>query len=262
MIEAPGYMPVLSEAFTKPGWYTNDFALKKGKGIGGTIVLANGEPVPNCGVVLVDPGNSASLDPNSEFRANYGNGDFVRTDAQGHFEFPPKAELQTLMAAHDKGFVQVQTDKLPADGKIALRPWGYITGVVKVGPKAEGQLVILQSLYRRYGEEGRQGPALSLYQRGTTDAQGHFSFNKVPPGDRTVGLYYELRRTTANSSYTTSSSSHAVPIAVKAGERKFGFGIMIVTGKLGQQTVPGLGSTAGLCSASARLTRAAESVGG
>lgn len=219
MIEAPGYMPVLSAAFTKPGWYTNDFALEKGKGIAGTIMLTNGEPVANCGVVLVDPGNSASLDPNSEFRANYGNADFVRTDAQGHFEFPPKAEVQTLMAAHDKGFVQIQTDKLPADGKIALQQWGHIKGVVKVGPKMEpGQLVVLQSLYRRYGEEGRQGPALSLYLRGTTDAQGHFTFNKVPPGDRTVGLYYELRRMSGSSSYTTSSSGHAVPITVKAGE--------------------------------------------
>jgi len=44
MIEAPGYMPVISAAFTKPGWYTNDFALKKGQGIVGTIVSTNGEP--------------------------------------------------------------------------------------------------------------------------------------------------------------------------------------------------------------------------
>jgi len=33
-----------------------------------------------------------------------------------------------------------------------------------------------------------------------------------------VGLYYELRRTSGNGSYTTSSSGHAVPTFVKAGE--------------------------------------------
>jgi len=71
------------------------------------------------------------------------------------FEFPPKAEVQTLIATHDKGFAQIQTDKLPADGKIALQPWGHITGVVKVGPKVDpGQIVVLQSFYHRYGEEG------------------------------------------------------------------------------------------------------------
>ncbi len=219
MIEALGYMPVVSAAFTKPGWYTNDFELKKGRGISGTIVLASGEPVPSCGVVLVDPGNSGYLDQTGEFRANYGSSDFVRTDFQGHFEFPPKAEVQTLMAAHDKGFVQVRSDQLPADGRIALAPWGHIKGIVKMGSKLDpGQQIVLQSLYRRFGEEGRQNPALSLYIRGTPDAQGSFAFNRVPPGDRTVGLIYETRRTSGSSSYTTSSSSHAVPVIVKVGE--------------------------------------------
>src|SRR5678815_2652699 len=39
MIEAPGYIPVMTPSFSKPGWYTNDFAMKKGTGFDGTICL-------------------------------------------------------------------------------------------------------------------------------------------------------------------------------------------------------------------------------
>jgi len=216
MIEAPGYMPALSEIFTKPGWYTNDFELKKGHGINGIVVLASGEPVPNCSVVIVDPGTSAYLDQTGEFRQSSGNGDYTRTDARGHFEFPPKAESQTLMAACDKGFVQVPGDKLPEDGKVVLQPWGHIKGVVKVGPPGDSpKSVVAESKYGRYGAEaGRDYPALSLQLRATPDAAGNFVFPKVPPGLRTVGIYHEIR-----SSYrSTSSTSHAVPTMVKPGE--------------------------------------------
>jgi len=213
MIEAPGYLPVISPAFTNAGWYINNFELKKGRGITGTIVLASGEPVVNCPVALVDAGNSASIDQTGEFRSNSGNGDFARTDAQGKFQFPPKAEVQTLMAGHEKGFVQIPSDQLPADGKIALRPWGHIKGVLKVGPKPEpGQMAILHSMYRRYSNDGRN--ALSLYLRAPVDAQGNFEFSKVPPGDRMVGVLHEIR----TSNRSSSSTSHSVPLAVKESE--------------------------------------------
>jgi len=41
-------------------------------------------------VVIVDAGASAYLDQTGEFRQSSGSGDFARTDARGHFEFPPK----------------------------------------------------------------------------------------------------------------------------------------------------------------------------
>jgi len=214
MIEAPGYMPVVSEAFTKPGWYSNHFELKKGRGFSGTIVFANGEPAANCSVVIVDPGDSASINQIGELRANSSNRDFARTDLQGKFEFPPKAEVQTILAAHDKGFAQVQTDQLPADGKIVLQPWGQIKGTVKVGTKPEpGRKVVLQSRYPRYSDGGRQQP-LSLYVQVPVDAQGNFSFNKVPAGDRMVGILYEA----GTRNYSRTAVSHGVPVGVKSGE--------------------------------------------
>src|SRR5205814_9228853 len=49
------------------GWFTNNFELKKGAGIAGTILLPSGEPAVNCSVIIVDPGNSGYMDqPRSE----------------------------------------------------------------------------------------------------------------------------------------------------------------------------------------------------
>src|SRR6185503_16101278 len=112
-------------------------------------------------------------------------------DLQGRFKFPPKVEVQTIMAAHEKGFAQLQSDQWPADGKITLQPWGRVKGVLKVGKKVEsGQMISMQTMYHRY-DNGRT--RLSLYLKAAPDAQGNFQFDKVPPGDRMAYLQYEFR---------------------------------------------------------------------
>src|SRR5204863_6037656 len=129
MIEAPDYIPIVTPAFMKAGRYTNNFELKKGAGIAGTILLPTGELAANCSVVLVDPGTSGYMDQPGDFRMNMSGYEHVRTDPQGKFKFPPKAEVQTLMAAYEKGFVEIRSDQLPADAKITLQPWGHLKGV-------------------------------------------------------------------------------------------------------------------------------------
>src|SRR5215813_6291567 len=42
MVEAPGYIPQISRGFRNPESYTNDFALKKGKGLSGVVQKADG----------------------------------------------------------------------------------------------------------------------------------------------------------------------------------------------------------------------------
>src|SRR5712692_5062919 len=68
LIEAQGYVPVASPIYKKPGWYTNDVALKRGKGIAGVVELPGGEPVAGAMVILVDISDAAYMDLPGQFR--------------------------------------------------------------------------------------------------------------------------------------------------------------------------------------------------
>src|SRR5262249_36250843 len=164
------YLPAVSPTFSTAGIFTNDFELKKGKGISGTVQLPDGTPVPNATIALVDASDSAYMDRPGELRRTSSSGDFQRSDLRGHFEFAPKFEAHTLIAAHDKGYAEVRASNVLANGIVVLQPWARVTGVVRVGPKLQpGRSVALQSFYYSYGQAGRQSPALSLYLKAEPD---------------------------------------------------------------------------------------------
>src|SRR6185503_755961 len=58
LVEAPGYVPQASPVYRKPGVYTNDFQLTKGRGIGGVVLLPDGTPAAGVTVALVDSGET------------------------------------------------------------------------------------------------------------------------------------------------------------------------------------------------------------
>jgi peroxiredoxin len=215
MVEAPGYLPAASPIFAKAGLYTNDFALKKGRGIAGIVQLADGTAVSNATVVLVDRSDNASMDRPPELRRNSG-GEFQRSNARGHFEFAPKLEPHTIVAAHALGFAEVRASNVLATGKVVLQPWGKLKGVVRVGKGVEpGQSVGLQSGNWRYGEEGRFSPPLYLSLKADLSADGSFVFDQVPPGERRASLQIKLND---RDSSRSTASSHGTPILIKPGE--------------------------------------------
>ena len=212
LVEAPGYLPAASPVFHKAGFYTNDFALKKGRGISGVVQLADGTPVANATVTLVERSDSAYMERPGELRRSGSGGDYQRSNASGRFEFAPKLEAHTIVAAHERGFAEVRASNVIATGKVILQPWGRVRGVMRVGRKVEpGQAITLQNAYSRDDNEGRLYPALSLYLKVDPDENGHFLFEKVPPGDRKVYLQYKLNE---RESGRTTASSHGVPVTV------------------------------------------------
>jgi peroxiredoxin len=215
LIEAPGYLPAASKPFSKPGWYTNDFGLRRGKGISGIVQLANGQPAVNCSVVLAEKGESAYMDRDGEFRPTSSGGEVTRTDPQGRFEFSPKLEADTIFAAHESGFAEIDADKIMATRKVTLKPWGHVKGVFRVGSKLEpNQSIVLQTFYSRYGTSGGRARPLSLYLRADPDPSGHFAFDRVPPGDRLVAMQCRF----GDERRSMTVTSHGVPVWVKPGE--------------------------------------------
>jgi hypothetical protein len=215
MVEAPGYLPAASSVFVKAGHYTNDFALKKGRGLSGMVVLPDGAAVSNATVVLVERSDSASMDRPPELRRNSG-GEFQRSNARGHFEFPPKLEPHTIVAAHPLGFAEVRASNVVASGKIVLQPWGRLKGVARVGGGIEpGWAVVLQSDDWRYGEEGRFSAPLYLSIKSELSPDGTFVFDRVPPGERKA--YLQIKLNDRDSSRSTATT-HGTPVEIQPGQ--------------------------------------------
>jgi hypothetical protein len=215
MVEAPGYIPQISAAFRSSDSYTNDFALKRGKGISGVLRAPDGAPAANATVVLVDRNESGYMDMPGQFRNTSSGGDFVRSDAKGRFEFSPKLEADWILVCHDLGFAEVKADTLDAEGRIVIQPWGRVKGLMRVGDKPEpDQTVRLQNRYDRYYEPGARSSALSLYLKAEPDETGSFVFEKVPPGERRIYVEYRFKERQQGE----TPLSHGMPVLIKSGE--------------------------------------------
>ena len=212
LVEAPGYQPQISPPFTGPDSYTNDFALQKGKGISGVVLLPDGSPAANATLVLAERGESSSLDQNGQLRGS-GSGDMTRSDAEGRFTFVPKLDPAKIFASHEHGFGEVS---VAASNRIVLQKWGRVKGVLRVGDKLDPeQTVRLQNRWERYSDGNNRPTTLSFYLKADADADGNFVFEKVPPGEHRLSLEYRFRE---NRNGGETPLSHGFLVTVKPGE--------------------------------------------
>jgi len=206
-VEAEGYVPEASRAFTDDeGEVTFDVALKKGVGLGGTVCLADGTPVPGAEVILCTGSQGAYI----ENGRNQGKRDSVavETGPEGRFRFPPQTDAYVLVVLHDKGYAQVTDDELTASPKVTLRPWGRVEGHVLLGSKPG----VNQEVQVLFGRPPAPGAArLNHTCRAVTDKDGRFVLDRVPPGP--AKICREIRITERSGRFTD-----LVPLDVKAGE--------------------------------------------
>jgi protocatechuate 3,4-dioxygenase beta subunit len=215
VIEAMGYEPQVSPAFTNSASYAADFALKKGKGIRGVVQWADGTPVPGAALVLAERGEYAYLE-SGRLRANSSSGDMIYAEASGRFEFPAKLEPDKIFVSHEQGFAQSTVSNVVQSGKIVLERWGRVTGRMLVGDTLDfKQWLRLQTLYDRYADASARPSRLSFSSKAEFNGDRSFVFDKVVPGEHQISLEYQLG---ANRNGGETPLSHGFPVVVKPGE--------------------------------------------
>jgi RNA polymerase sigma factor (sigma-70 family) len=159
---------------------TQDFRLQPSPPVTGTVLDANGQPVPKAVVLLATPTQAASL--SSEWDNHK-----VVTDEAGRFAFPDPGEPWAVVVQADAGFALAD---LPADrhdaGTLRLRPWASVRGQLRDGGKTiTGATMMLQPVRL----DGLGPPRIEALLQTVTGADGRFEFSRVPPVPVSVGAY-------------------------------------------------------------------------
>jgi RNA polymerase sigma factor (sigma-70 family) len=182
-IEADGYAPAVSRVVhddeDEP---VVNFVLKRDAGILGVVHLPDHSLAAVADVVLVSPSQPAFI-KNGQAPDGIQHR-VIKTAADGRFTFPAQEPPYTLIVLHDLGFAEKTVEASPSSVyKLTISPWGRVEGTLHVGARpAAGQQVSLH--YQRQGNTPRTLPWWSGEVK--TDAQGHFTFERVIPGEVSI----------------------------------------------------------------------------
>jgi hypothetical protein len=210
-IEAEGYRPAISRVIKDDqSEVTLDFKLEKGKGPTGIVRLPSGEPAAGVEVAMV-------MANNYQFQIYNGENQqaetlSVETDAEGKFVLPyPGADFK-IVCLGDAGWAELDGTTDSDNLEVTLVPWSKVEGVVLQGKTPLSSEQINLNVSRTYEQNG---PQVRWFYQVTAEADGTFSFDRVPAGTLTVSR--QLKYAEIGGSWVTASS-HSKQVTVEPGK--------------------------------------------
>jgi len=175
--EADGYAPAVSESIPRDaGQRTVDFRLRKGKPIVGKVLAPDGKPLAGAEVHVATANERAYLRNGTEFLDRRYRPK-VTTAADGSFSLAPDDKDFMIVVATETGYAEVGSANVEKTGQVRLAPWGRIEGVVMQGAKPLPNASVGASPI------GFSDASMVYHElRGSANAQGRFTFPRVPPG--------------------------------------------------------------------------------
>lgn len=138
------------------------------------------------------------------------------TDPQGRYHFHPQDKNYSLLVTADQGFARIKSDEMKKDGTINLQNWARIEGDYRLnaGPAASVKLQVTTQIDRSTGSGD-----ISFSRITTTDENGHFVFDQIPPGidarlEELVSINSNETRYRKLGTYAVASTQ---PLVVKLG---------------------------------------------
>jgi len=226
-IDAPGHLPAVLEAQDKSG--QQDFELQPGSDLPGTVFDPNGKPSAGATVAVALPG--LNIDLNTGGLSVYGTGPTTKTDSDGRFDLPPQIGPITIAAFDASGYGQVVLNDVGPSAEVRLARWGSVHGLLMIaGKPAAKQRVTIQA--NTMLSSPGQPPYVNDNDSTTTDADGHFRFARVLPGQLMVARQVRIARG-SNRFVTRITQSQTVDLAAgRALDVKLGGSGRLVTGKI------------------------------
>jgi RNA polymerase sigma factor (sigma-70 family) len=207
--EAEGYAPFVTRSVRDDKReVTLDIVLQPAVSNSIIVLSSDGRPAVDADIGLEMPGTPLTLSPGALWHpTSDANVNVSRTDEQGRVALPPDDSVVGVIAVNEDGYGEATSAALAAQPTLRLQPWGRLEGDYLVGGKpAAGRALVL--------ENNKTPESLKLDGRdysATTDADGHFSFAKVPPGQ------FQLFKTDAvvHSGQTTTMTLRANAVSAR-----------------------------------------------
>lgn len=236
-VRSAGYLPVRTTNACGPdASIALNFMLHRATPIQGIVRSPTGHPIRGATVVLVTGRPFLPLESGGRLNLNSfkpQNGVFTNTAADGSYRLNPQLDAQWLVAVHASGIAELRMGAAGTNYSLDLKSWGRIEGQLKLGARDTTGLYV-----RLHSPQWAVNPdhAVSPYFRVTTQAEGRFRFEFVPPGEHSVSFEPDLPVGLALPAY-----SHTARITVSPGaaaQVQLGGAGRAVTGRV---TVEGLG---------------------
>ena len=211
-IEADGYLPVVSRVIRDDeDDPVVNFVLHRGTGVSGIVRSPDKAALVGADVVLVDSSEPASI--GDGLLANGDHHWVSKTDAQGHFRFPPQEPPYTIVVLHDRGFAEQKVGDARTElFALTAQPWGRVEGTLRIGNRpGAGEMVRL--VYPNQADRPDTLPWWNGYAK--SDEAGRFLFERVIPGEVIVSRSVPLH---GMGDRRTLGQSHGTRVGVRAGE--------------------------------------------
>lgn len=209
-IEAKGYRTALGQESLAVGdpALEEDFRLEKAPALRGVVIDTAGAPVNEFTVAVGTPTTSPhfSVDrPDASFGISF------HVEGKNEFELPATFEPQRIRVFSNSGFAEVLRQPNEAIGTMTIEPWASVSGrLVQDGKPVVGVGVYFSPLAKRGLTEARFQDGLSA----TTDANGNFRFDRLPPMSGSV------RPALGPWQDSVLTSGESVPLGLKPGDRR------------------------------------------
>lgn len=149
--------------------------------VSGKVFDPNGNPASGVKIVSQTPRHWVDLDATLELKP-HNSGGVRNSKPDGTFGLPQRTEPYRVLLVHESGVANVSHEELlRAKGKVTLKKWASVSGTLKLGGKPQAGETIVLHFNTVPWSYSRGGPRLTTTHKATTDRDGNFSFDRVPP---------------------------------------------------------------------------------
>jgi beta-lactamase regulating signal transducer with metallopeptidase domain len=149
--------------------------------VSGKVLDPDGKPASGVSFVSYTPRHWVDLDATLALNP-HNSGAVKKSKQDGTFGLPERSEPYRVLLVHESGVANVSHEELlRANGVVTLQKWASVTGTLKLGGKPQADEAITLEFDTLPWSYSRGGPRLTTTYRATTDKDGNFSFDRVPP---------------------------------------------------------------------------------